>query len=132
MSIWNFALKDRFEMAAHKLGYELEHTWGYIKMKIPCKDGRRFNCYLWTPLNKMEDLTHDGTRSPERALQYLRDNQDDFHIELESFPECYGHLFYDQLRDASVDAIVDAVKTILDHEECRQLDFIYELTVEDE
>jgi len=132
MSVWNWALKDRFELAAARMGYEIEHTWGYITMKIPSKDGVRFNCYLWTPLNKMADITRDGHRTPERALAFLKDNQDDFHIELESFPECYGHLFWHRLRDGSVDDIVECVMTIQDQDECQKLDLLYTLTYGEE
>lgn len=128
MSKWNFALKDRFELAAARMGYEIEHTWGYIDMKIPSKDGVRFNCYLWTPLNKMADLSHDGSRTPERALAFLKDNQEDFHIELDSSPNSYAHLFWARLRDASIDDIIECVLAIQDQQGCQQLDLIYKLT----
>lgn len=128
MSVWNFALKDRFEAAAAKMGYEIEHTWGIIKMKLPQQNNVRFNCYLWTPLNKMEDLSRGGTRTPERALAIIRDNQSDFHIELDCFPESYAHLFWHKLRDPSIDDIIEAVLTIQDQEQCKQLDFIHKLT----
>jgi hypothetical protein len=132
MSKWNFALKDRFELAAARMGYEIEHTWGYINMKIPSKDGVRFNCYLWTPLNKMADLSHGGSRTPERALAFLKDNQEDFHIELDCSPESYAHLFWAQLRDASIDDIIESVMTIQDQDECQQLDLLYKLTYGEE
>lgn len=128
MSIWNFALKDRFEAAAAKMGYEIEYTWEYIAMKLPKQGNIRFNCYLWTPLNKMGDLSRGGSRTPERALAFLKDNQEDFHMELDCFPESYAHLFWHMLRDPSVDEIIEAVLTIQDQEQCKELDFIYKLT----
>lgn len=128
MSIWNFALKDRFEQAAATMGYEIEHTWGRLIMEIPPQGNRRFTCYLWTPLNKIEDLTHGGTRTPERALDFLKDNQDDFHIELDCSPTSYAHLFWDKIQDASVSDIIESVMTIQDLEKCEQLDFIHILT----
>ena len=132
MSKWNFALKDRFELAAARMGYEIEHTWGYINMKIPGKDGVRFNCYLWTPLNKIADLSRDNSRTPEQALAFLKDNQDDFHIELDSYPVSYSHLFWHQLRDGSVDDIVQSVMTIQDQDECQKLDLLHTLTYGEE
>ena len=124
MTIWNWQLRDRYLEAARQLDYEVECNWSYYTMKIP---GDVVWCYLWHPANKMRSLERDGNRTPEIALNHMRDNQSDFHIELDRHPQ-HGsgitHLFAELWHDPSVATIVDCIRRAQDPVEVAQLEFI--------
>lgn len=127
---WNWALRDRFLEAGRLLNYKVECNWRYYKMSVP--NGGVW-CYLWHPLNKMDNLREEELTA-ERALDYIRNNQDDFHIELDRDPR-YGHsisyLFPEVFDDPSVAVICECILKAQDEEEIRARQFMYELRSEE-
>ena len=105
MANWNWALRDRYLQAARILGYAVECNWNYYKMQIP---GDVY-CYLWHPLNKMRYLDLEG--SPDQALRHIKDNQDDFHIEIDRRgAPGISYLFMELYEDPTIEQIVDCVR----------------------
>ena len=68
------------------------------------------------------------SRKQQQFQGDLNHNQEDFHIELDCSPNSYAHLFWSNLRDASIDDIIECVLAIQDQQGCQQLDLIYKLT----
>jgi hypothetical protein len=131
MSNWNWDLRDRFLQAARVLDVETECNWSYYKMMIP---DEKIWCYLWHPANKMKDLSRNSTRDPQIALNHIRDNQDDFHIELDRDPRVghgIGHLFPELWDNPTVDQIVNCVRRAQDAREVAELEFLDALEGED-
>ena len=90
MAIYNFELYRNWCDAAVRLGLDLKsQDGGCIYMVDPASDtviGREgddkhhFFWILWTPLNKLR-LSFDDRKDWRAALDTLKDNHSDFHIE---------------------------------------------------
>ena len=74
----NFKLFDAFKEAAHKYDLEVKPGSGHHTIKL---DNGRY-IYCWTPINKMFSLyNYYENKEWDRALEHMRDNFDDFHLE---------------------------------------------------
>ena len=128
--MYNFQLYKNWCDAALKLGLELRSKdGGCIYMEDPTtgatigKEGthdQHFFFMLWTPLNKLQSV-FDDLPNWQMALDTLRDNHSDFHIEAAKY-ECRDKSHYDWFpeinykasKDITVDDIVKCVERIRD------------------
>jgi hypothetical protein len=75
----NFQLFDNFKEAALRCDLEVIPGKGYHTIRLP--NGRYIFC--WTPLNKIWELFNYYEKQQwDRALNNLRDNFSDFHLEV--------------------------------------------------
>jgi len=127
---WNWGLRDRFLEAGRLLNYEITCNWSYYEMKTP---DDKIWCYLWHPLNKMGNLRDEESR-PELALNHIKDNQDDFHIELDRDPR-YGtsitYLFPELWDNPDTATIVQTILNAQNTELIAHLEFLAELRGEE-
>jgi phytoene dehydrogenase-like protein len=117
----NFELFENFKEAASKCDLEVKPGSGYHSIKLP--NGRYIFC--WTPLNKMFHLyNYYENKEWDRALNHLRDNFDDFHLEVGGDDiedmNLVGECFWDVNSDLSVDQIVNIIETLADDEKLNQ------------
>lgn len=94
MALYNFNLYYAWRDAALELGLELKSKdGGCIYMVDPLTDtpigkegsaDQHFFFMLWTPLNKLR-LVFDERKDWQMALDTLKDNIDDFHIEASKY-----------------------------------------------
>jgi len=130
--MYNFALYNAWCDAAMKLGLELNSKdGGCIYMVDPQTDttiGREgsgehhFFWMLWTPLNKL-GLVFNDLPDWQMALNTLKDNHDDFHIEAakyhcddESHYAWFPEINYKPSADISVADIIKCVERIRNHD----------------
>lgn len=128
--MYNFALYNAWCDAALKLGLELKSKdGGVIYMEDPetqqtiGKEGfgeHQFFWMLWTPLNKLA-LSFDDRKDWRSALDTLKDNHSDFHIEAskmycddESHYAWFPEINHKPQSDITVDDIIKCVKRIRD------------------
>jgi len=120
----NFQLFDNFCEAARKCNLEVIPGSGYHTIKLP--NGRYIFC--WTPLNKMFQLyKYYEKKEWDRALDHLKDNFSDFHLEFggddiedmnlvfEAFS--YEGSFYENM---TVDQIVNCIEIMKNDEKLEQ------------
>jgi phytoene dehydrogenase-like protein len=112
----NFKLFKNFKEAARKCDLEVKPGSGYYTIKLP--NGRYIYC--WTPLNKMFSLyNYYEDKEWDRALKYMEDNFDDFHLEFggDSIKEmnlvCEAFCDVND-KNLSVQEIVDFIETLKD------------------
>jgi hypothetical protein len=82
----------------------------------------------------MRHLYEGNNADPELALKFIKDNQDDFHIELDREPRLgsgISHLFPELWNNPSTAIIVDCIKRALDPKEVAELEFLDSLQGEE-
>lgn len=120
----NFQLFYNFCEAARRCDLDVIPGSGYHTIKLP--NGRYIFC--WTPLNKMFELyNYYENKEWDRALDHLKNNFSDFHLEFggddiedmnlvfEAFS--YEGSFY---ADMTVDQIVNCIEIMKDDEKLEQ------------
>lgn len=81
----NFQLFNNFKQAAQECGFEVIPGKNYYAVNLPNK---RY-IWCWTPLNKMWDLmNYYDNKDWDRALNHLKNNFSDFHLEIDSIGHC--------------------------------------------
>ena len=128
--MYNFQLYNNWCDAAMRLGLELRSQGGgAVYMHDPVKNvtigkegtgEQQFFFMLWTPLNKL-GLVFNDLPDWQMALDTLKDNHDDFHIEAakyhcddESHYAWFPEINLKRNSDITVDDIVACVKRIRD------------------
>jgi hypothetical protein len=126
MSKWNYQLFENFKDAAAKLHLTVTPGWSYYKLNVP----KGFNAYCWTPLNKMNQLLNYYPHNPDRMLDHIRNNQDDFHLEFDYLHDNNAMgMFASYFKgDYSVDKIKSALELMLDKHAFDQHMIIYLLS----
>lgn len=117
----NFELFENFKEAARKCDLVVKPGPGYHSVKL--SNGRYIFC--WTPINKMFSLyNYYQNKEWDRALDHLRDNFADFHLEVggDDIDDMIlvGECFWDIKSDLSVDQIVNIIETLADDEKLNQ------------
>ncbi len=114
----NFQLFDNFKEAALRCDLEVIPGKGYHTIRLP--NGRYIFC--WTPLNKIWELfNYYDKQQWDRALNNLRQNFHDFHLEfggdtiedMNVVCECFLEESYKN-RDLTVDEIVNIINIMND------------------
>lgn len=124
--MWNWQLRDNFVKAAQLMGYEVTVGRNHYTIEFP--KGCNIYCYLWHPLNKMDDIVNYDAAV---ALMHIKNNQSDFHIEIERRPK-YGnsisYLFPELYDTPDVATIVQCIYDAQNDEVVSKLQFLHELT----
>ena len=116
----NFQLFDNFKEAALRCDLEVIPGKGYHTIRLP--NGRYIFC--WTPLNKIWELFNYYEKQQwDRALNNLRDNFSDFHLEvggdsiedMNLVNEVFWRVFFQN--DITADEIVEIINIMNDDEQ---------------
>jgi hypothetical protein len=111
----NFQLFENFKAAAEQKGIEVKPGPSYYSIQF--ENGRYIYC--WTPLNKMWHLMnyYEG-KEWDRALDHLKNNFSDFHLEIDSrghkegVAECFLREAWNP--DITVDEIANIIEILQD------------------
>jgi hypothetical protein len=122
MSKWNFKLFEDFKQAAKELDIEVIPGHSYYSLKLPKKD--RY-AYCWTPLNKMSDLGH---YEPNQALDHIKYNQDDFHLEFDTYEYSVTMVFAEMFHtNSDKNTIKAAIELLLDDQALQRRSLLADL-----
>ena len=111
----NWQLFENFKQAASQCGLEVKPGKSYYSITLP--NGRYIWC--WTPLNKMWSLAKYYDREQwDMALNHLKDNFSDFHLEIDSrgHQDGVAECFYKECwnPDLSIQDIVKILEILQD------------------
>lgn len=116
MSKWNYQLFENYLAAADQLKLPVKDGYNYFLIDFPWSENYTNTdlfAYCWTPLNKMLFLSE---LTPREALDHIRDNQSDFHLEFWSqHNDESSYVFSHMLRHTpSIEQIVLALEILMD------------------
>jgi hypothetical protein len=119
----NFQLFNNFKEAAQKCNLEVKSGPGHYTIRL--ENGRYIYC--WTPLNKMFALyNYYEKKEWDRALDYLKDNFDDFHLEFggdtieDMNVVCEAFITEGYDKNITVNKIIECIEILQDDEKLNQ------------